>query len=217
MGYPHLTQVAPRCSMGASGGLPTESDRVRGSILHRGGVPGLPFSDALAGRFLLPPVRPRQGVACPQGLVRVRRLRPTDFGDSGHRLSGLSQTVDALVSRHLVRHVAENRHQRLGVTARAWIGQLPDGLDLATQAAPGYGAARAGAAAGSGGSRRNVSGRGGRGRSRPSNRTQGIDCHRCGALVHESELARNEPDSQVHHLARAYDDGLPSSAIRLRM
>ena len=38
-----------------------------------------------------------------------------------------------------------------------------------------------------------------------------------GALVHESELARNEPDSQVHHLPRAYDDGLPSSAIRLRM
>ena len=38
-----------------------------------------------------------------------------------------------------------------------------------------------------------------------------------GALVHESELARNEPDAQVHHLPRAYDDGLPSSAIRLRM
>ena len=37
------------------------------------------------------------------------------------------------------------------------------------------------------------------------------------ALVHESELARNEPDSQVHHLPRAYDDGLPNSAIRLRM
>ena len=37
------------------------------------------------------------------------------------------------------------------------------------------------------------------------------------ALVHELELARNEPDSQVHHLPRAYDDGLPSSAIRLRM
>ena len=37
------------------------------------------------------------------------------------------------------------------------------------------------------------------------------------ALVHESELARNEPDSQVHHLPRAYDDGLPSSAMRLRM
>ena len=37
------------------------------------------------------------------------------------------------------------------------------------------------------------------------------------ALVHESELARNEPDSQVHHLPRAYNDGLPSSAIRLRM
>ena len=37
------------------------------------------------------------------------------------------------------------------------------------------------------------------------------------ALVHESEVARNEPDSQVHHLPRAYDDGLPSSAIRLRM
>ena len=41
--------------------------------------------------------------------------------------------------------------------------------------------------------------------------------HRNKALVHESELARNEPDSQVHHLPRAYDDGLPSSAIRLRM
>ena len=45
--------------------------------------------------------------------------------------------------------------------------------------------------------------------------------HRClyskGALVHESELARNEPDSQVYHLPRAYDNGLASSAIRLRM
>ena len=37
------------------------------------------------------------------------------------------------------------------------------------------------------------------------------------AWVHESELAGNEPDSQVHHLPRGYDDGLPSSAIRLRM
>ena len=45
------------------------------------------------------------------------------------------------------------------------------------------------------------------------------DRHRCqhAALVHESELARNEPESQVHHLPRAYDDGLPRSAIRLRM
>ena len=33
--------------------------------------------------------------------------------------------------------------------------------------------------------------------------------------MHESELARNGPDAQVHHLPRAYDDGLPSSAIRL--
>ena len=32
--------------------------------------------------------------------------------------------------------------------------------------------------------------------------------------MHGSELARNGPDSQVHHLPRAYDDGLPSSAIR---
>ena len=32
------------------------------------------------------------------------------------------------------------------------------------------------------------------------------------ALVHESELARNEPDSQVHHLPRAYDDGLQGDA-----
>ena len=31
----HLTQVTPRCSMGGSGELPTESDRVRGSILQR--------------------------------------------------------------------------------------------------------------------------------------------------------------------------------------
>ena len=35
--------------------------------------------------------------------------------------------------------------------------------------------------------------------------------------VERPELARNKPDSQVHHLPRAYDDGLPSSAIRLRM
>ena len=41
--------------------------------------------------------------------------------------------------------------------------------------------------------------------------------HLLEALVHESELARNEPDSQAHHLPRGYDDGLPSSAIRLRM
>jgi len=31
----HLTQVTPRCSMGGSGELPTESDRVRGSIFQR--------------------------------------------------------------------------------------------------------------------------------------------------------------------------------------
>ncbi len=96
-------------------------------------MPRLPFSDALAGRFPLPRVRPRRGLTRPQSVVRVLPLRATDFSDSGHRLSGLSQTVDALVSRHLVRHVAENRHQRLGVTAGAGARQLPDSLDLAAQ------------------------------------------------------------------------------------
>ena len=38
-----------------------------------------------------------------------------------------------------------------------------------------------------------------------------------GALVHESELARKDPTPQTFHLPVAYDAGLPSPVIRLRM
>jgi putative transposase len=36
---------------------------------------------------------------------------------------------------------------------------------------------------------------------------------RMGALVHESELARNDPTPQTFHLPAAYDAGLPSPVI----
>ena len=37
------------------------------------------------------------------------------------------------------------------------------------------------------------------------------------ALVHESDLARSDPTPQTFHLPVAYDAGLPSRVIRLRM
>ena len=40
---------------------------------------------------------------------------------------------------------------------------------------------------------------------------------RSGALVHESELARNDPNPQFLHRPMPYDAGLPSPVIRLRM
>ena len=53
----HLTQVAPRCSMRARGGLPTRLDRVRGAVRDRGGLSGLPVRVALAGQFPLSGMR----------------------------------------------------------------------------------------------------------------------------------------------------------------
>ena len=36
------------------------------------------------------------------------------------------------------------------------------------------------------------------------------------ALVHESELARNDPNPEACHRPMAYDSGLPRSVIRFR-
>ena len=40
---------------------------------------------------------------------------------------------------------------------------------------------------------------------------------RVGALVHESELARNDPHPEAPHLPISYDSGPPRSVIRFRM
>ena len=40
---------------------------------------------------------------------------------------------------------------------------------------------------------------------------------RSGALVHESELARNDPHPEAPHLPISYDSGPPRSVIRFRM
>ena len=42
-------------------------------------------------------------------------------------------------------------------------------------------------------------------------------CRRTAALVHESELARNDPHPEAPHLPISYDSGPPRSVIRFRM
>lgn len=60
----------------------------------------------------------------------MRRLRPPDLGHGGNSFSGYENAFDGVVSGHVVDDESEERSQRAGPTAGAWMGQLPDGLDV---------------------------------------------------------------------------------------
>ena len=140
----HLTQVTPTCSVRPRVGFPQESGRVRRPIRVGGGVLGLPGSAALARRIPLSDLRPPEGVASAPPAVRVCRLWPPDVRHGWDDLPGHPQPAHRLVSGDVGRHQSEDRDERADAAAGAGLGQLPNGLDLAAQAATGDGAARPG-------------------------------------------------------------------------
>lgn len=71
-----------------------------------------------------------QGLAFGFRTLAVRRLRPSDLYHGWNSFSGYEDSVDGLVSGHVVGHESEERGQRAGLAACAWMGQLPDGLDV---------------------------------------------------------------------------------------
>ena len=64
--------------------------------------------------------------------LAMRRLRPSGLGHGGNRFSGYENAVDSVVSSHVVGHESEQRSQRAGPAAGAWMGQLANGLDVST-------------------------------------------------------------------------------------
>ena len=105
---------------------------------------GLPGSAALARRIPLSDLRPPEGVASAPPAVRVCRLWPPDVRHGWDDLPGHPQPAHRLVSGDVGRHQSEDRDERADAAAGAGLGQLPNGLDLAAQAATGDGAARPG-------------------------------------------------------------------------
>ena len=62
--------------------------------------------------------------------LAARRLWPPDLGDGGNSFPGYEDAVDGVVSSHVVDDESEERGQRAGPSAGAWMGQLSDGLDV---------------------------------------------------------------------------------------
>jgi len=62
--------------------------------------------------------------------LAVRRLRSSNLGHGRDGFFGYEDAVDGVVSSHVVGHESEERGQRAGLAAGAWVGQLPDRLDV---------------------------------------------------------------------------------------
>src|SRR5712691_932958 len=83
----HLTQVTPICSVQACGRLSADTGRIRDLVQHRGGVPRLPRSAAMARRLRLSELWGRESVASAAPVAPMCRLWPTDLGDGRHHWS----------------------------------------------------------------------------------------------------------------------------------
>jgi len=137
-----LTQVAPICSMRADGGVPTESDGIRGELRQRGGMSGVSGEAPVAGGFRLSALRIGEGLAG-AGSVAVCWMRVPNFGDCRNDFPGHAHSVDGVVSRHVVGDDPEERRQRVGAATSAGPEEVRDSLDMAAQIAPCHGQAGA--------------------------------------------------------------------------
>ena len=81
-------------------------------------------------------------------LASVRWLRSPGFGAGRHGFPGYADAPNRMVSRHVLGHLSEELGQRTEPATGAWVGQLPDSVDLPTQVAEGHGPAWPGTAAG---------------------------------------------------------------------
>lgn len=127
----YLTQVTTTCSVSGGGRLSARSVGAGAPLFNRGGLPGVFGSTPLAGRILLPALRRPEGMAGLGFAVGMRGLPSPGFSDLGNDFSGQPTAYDSMVSGGVVGDQSKERRQRDGVTARAGLEELQDGLDLA--------------------------------------------------------------------------------------
>ena len=106
----------------------------------------------------MPRLRRDRGVAHRARAVDVRGLWTSGVGDRGHHFPGDPYSVVRLVPGDLVGGQPKKWRQRAWPTARARLGQLPHGVDVAAQAATRDGAAWPGPGVGGGRGGRDVGG-----------------------------------------------------------
>ena len=107
----------------------------------------------------MPRLRRDRGVAHRARAVDVRGLWTSGVGDRGHHFPGDPYSVVRLVPGDLVGGQPKKWRQRAWPTARARLGQLPHGVDVAAQAATRDGAAWPGPGVGGGRGGRDPRGR----------------------------------------------------------
>ena len=88
----------------------------------------------VAGRLCMPCMPGEAGVDDKTIAVGVRNMWIPSVVDSRNDLSGYTNTVNSLVSCHLVGHQPKERGPRAGNSTNLGFWELPYGLDLATQA-----------------------------------------------------------------------------------
>ena len=190
----HLTGVAWAGGAGSSRcALPEVNGRVPGLVPHRRGLPGLPGVAALAGRFHLPALRARRGLAAWRWPRGVRQVQFADLGDGGHDLRPDADAADRVVHRVLAVRHAEGRH--LGAEPAAVAGDrlVPDRVGDAGPAAVGAGAPGPGPAGRDGGGGRDLHRRRRAGAARrPGPGQEGAHRHRGGGQGAEGD--RPVPD-----------------------
>ena len=127
----------------------------------------------------MPRLRRDRGVAHRARAVDVRGLWTSGVGDRGHHFPGDPYSVVRLVPGDLVGGQPKKWRQRAWPTARARLGQLPHGVDVAAQAATRDGAAWPGPGVGGGRGGRDPRGRARGGRRPPTPGEEGAGGH-CG-------------------------------------
>ena len=124
-----------------SGGLPSHAPGARRALRDRARVPRVLGAAPLGAGVRVPRLRRDRGVAHRARAVDVRGLWTSGVGDRGHHFPGDPYSVVRLVPGDLVGGQPKKWCQRAWPTARAWLGQLPHGVDVAAQAATRDGAA----------------------------------------------------------------------------
>ena len=154
-----LTPVAPTGSGSVSGGLPSHAPGARSALRDRASMPRVLDAAPLGAGVRVPRLRRDRGVAHRARAVDVRGLWTSGVGDRGHHFPGDPYSVVRLVPGDLVGGQPKKWRQRAWPTARARLGQLPHGVDVAAQAATRDGAAWPGPGVGGGRGGRDPRGR----------------------------------------------------------
>lgn len=127
----YLTQVTATRSVSGGGRLSARSSGAGAPLFNRCGLPGVFVSTPLAGRILLPTLRGAESMAGLGFAVGMRDLPSPGFSDLGNYFSRQPTASDSMVSGGVVGDQSKERRQRHGLTARAGLKELQDGLDLA--------------------------------------------------------------------------------------